>query len=208
MSEITFRRPLTALDAIPVPVIILSGKLHPPEITPTIPLAGVQEGAESDYTNWLRFVQSTPNVHTVRALKSKVFAVHDALSQCYVTAREEPDRRNLDEALADFDQIDSMAEEDGLPKPDVGAVANARTLLPKLYAIYPVRYHVSPTERGGVSLDPPMKHSRTVSIECAPNDAVYCFAVIDGNGRRAKFYQMDGLPEVFVRKALLDLAGE
>lgn len=116
--------------------------------------------------------------------------------------------QDLEEALADFDRLGEMALEDELPRLDEGAVANARTLLPKLHAIYPARYHVQPTERGGVSLDPPMKHSRTVSIECAPNDAVYCFAVIDGNARRAKFYQMDGLPDVFMRKALHDLAGE
>ena len=45
-----------------------------------------------------------------------------------------------------------------------------------------------------------------MAVECAPDDTVSCFATIDGNSRRAKFYQMDGLPDVFIAKALRDLA--
>ena len=50
-----------------------------------------------------------------------------------------------------------------------------------------------------------MKRGASVAVECAPDDTVYCFATINGNSRRAKFYQMDGLPDVFIEKALRDL---
>ena len=118
------------------------------------------------------------------------------------------DKQYLHATVADFARIDKMAKEDGFPAPDERVVANARALLPKLYEILPVRYHVSPTERCGVSIDAPMKRGRTVSVEFAPNDLVYCFVTIDGNSRRAKFYQVDGLPDPFIKKALRDFAGE
>ncbi len=116
------------------------------------------------------------------------------------------DDRDLLEALSDLDSLSEEAKEDDLPEPDAEAVANARILLPHLYAILPVRYRVSPTERRGVAIDAPMKWGASVAVECAPDDTVYCFATIDGNSRRAKFYQMDGLPDVFIEKALRDLA--
>ena len=119
-----------------------------------------------------------------------------------------PDMRELHGALADLDRLDDEAKEAELPAPVQVAVENARTLLPALYAIHAVRYQVSPTERGGVSIDPPMKPGKAVSIECGPDGSVYCFAAIAGNGRRAKFYQMEGLPDGFVEKALRDLARE
>ena len=115
--------------------------------------------------------------------------------------------QSLKEILVDLEHIDEMAKEDDLPEPDGEAVANAYALLPQLYAILPVRYHVSPTERGGVSIDVPMKRGRTVSVECAPNNHVYCFVTIDGNSRRAKFYQVEGLPDPFMERALRDFAG-
>ncbi len=116
------------------------------------------------------------------------------------------DDRDLREALSDLDSLNEEAKADDLPEPDAEAVANARTLLPRLYAILPARYRVSPTERRGVAIDAPMKWGASVAVECAPDDTVYCFATIGGNSRRAKFYQMDGLPDVFIEKALRDLA--
>ena len=115
------------------------------------------------------------------------------------------DDQDLHAALSDLDLLNDEAKEDDLPEPDAEAVANARTLLPRLYAILPVRYRVSPTERRGVAIDAPMKRGTSVAVECAPDDTVYCFATINGNSRRAKFYQMDGLPDVFIEKALRDL---
>ena len=101
--------------------------------------------------------------------------------------------------------LSEEAREEDLPKPDAEAVANARTLLPELFSIYPVRYRVSPTERRGVAIDAPMKWGASVAVECAPDDTVYCFATINGNSRRAKFYQMEGLPDAFITMALQDL---
>ena len=115
------------------------------------------------------------------------------------------DQRPLDDALLDLDSILDDANEDELALPDASAITNARVLLPKLFEILPVRYRVSPTERRGVAIDAPMRHGASVAVECGPEDTVYCFAIIDGNSRRAKFYQVDGLPDEFIKKALRDL---
>ncbi len=108
--------------------------------------------------------------------------------------------------LEDIDQLGSIAEEEEVPFPDSRAISNARVMIKRLYRFYPVRYQVTPTERRGVSIDAPMRKAGAVSVECAPNDIVYCFAAIDGIRRRAKFYQMEGLPDKFILQALDDLA--
>lgn len=113
---------------------------------------------------------------------------------------------DLQEVLSDLDGLREVAKEEDEPEPDTEAVANARILLPKLFELLPVRYRVSPTERRGVAIDAPMRWGASVAVECAPDDTVYCFVTIDGNSRRAKYYQMDGLPDVFIEKALRDLA--
>ena len=138
---------------------------------------------------------------------SEVILQHEVLLPDFSMAELLPhDDQDLQGAVSDLDLLNEEAKEEELPEPDAEAVANARTLLPRLYAILPVRYRVSPTERRGVAIDAPMRWGASVAVECAPDDTVYCFATIDGNSRRAKFYQMDGLPDVFIEKALRDLA--
>ena len=113
----------------------------------------------------------------------------------------------LGDSLSGLDSIPEMVAEQGLEEsPDQSTIDNARELIEKLHRLFPGRYHVSPTERRGVAIDAPMRSGGAVSIECGPNDVVYCFVAIDGNRRRAKFYQMDGVPDTFIKTALLDLA--
>ena len=116
----------------------------------------------------------------------------------------------LAKAIADVEELVTLEaliyEGNEMPKPDLSAIANVLTLLPKLYQILPVRYNITPTERRGVAIDVPMQRGAAVAVECAPDDTVYCFVTIDGNSRWAKFYQMDGLPDIFITKALQDMA--
>jgi len=117
------------------------------------------------------------------------------------------ENKTLMDTLADLDCIDGRVEELELDAPpDPSAVANARALIEKIHDIYPARYHVSPTKRRGVAIEAPVKKGAAVSLECAPNDIVYCFVAINGKRRRAKFYQMTDLPDPFIKTALQDLA--
>jgi len=117
------------------------------------------------------------------------------------------DDKDLRKAFSDFESLTKMAQDEELPTPDPIAVSNARELLPKLYDVLPVRYRISPTDRAGVAIDTPMRWGASVSVECAPSNRVYCFVAIVGKSRRAKFYQMDGLPDGFIRDALRDFSG-
>ena len=161
-------------------------------------------------SHWLR---ANPAGFSASAPTDGAFLPHadfyDPAPQTVVFGREAPlvrDNGPLNAVLAELDSLQFEAEQDDLPALDEEAIANARDLLPKFYRILPVRYRVSPTERRGVAIDAPMRHGASVAVECAPDDTVYCFAAIDGNSRRAKFYQTDGLPDVFIEKALRDLA--
>ena len=113
---------------------------------------------------------------------------------------------SLEVSLSGLGQIEAVALAEDLPSPPRSAISNARLLLPKLHRILPGRYDVYPTEQGGVAITPPMRDGASASIECHDNDVVYCFASIDGNRRRAKFYQMDGLPDPFIVRVLRDVA--
>ena len=64
---------------------------------------------------------------------------------------------DLQEALVELETLSKAASEEEVPEPDADAVENARILLPKLFALLPVRYRVSPTERRGVAIDAPMR---------------------------------------------------
>ena len=104
------------------------------------------------------------------------------------------------EVLQELDDLETSQELD----PQV--IANARTLIPKLWGIYPVRFEVYVSERDGIVIEAPTRPGGSVGVECCERDIVYCFVTIDGNNRYAKFYQMDGLPDPFITKALRDLA--
>lgn len=106
----------------------------------------------------------------------------------------------LVESMAKLDEVNEKGEV------HPAAVDNAKSLLPDLYRIYPALYSTERSERNGVTLSPPMKNGAAVSIEVDGSGVVYCFASIHGNLRRAKFFQMDGLPDGFIAKALWDLA--
>ena len=108
--------------------------------------------------------------------------------------------------LDDSDLADSLADLETLQEEaDQQALENARLLLPRMHEILAERYAVYVSDRSGVVIEAPMRDGASVGVECGKNDVVYCFASIRGNNRRAKFYQMDGLPDVFIEKALRDL---
>ena len=108
-----------------------------------------------------------------------------------------PDEGLLADSLADLEALLGEADQEVLD--------NARVLLPRMHRILADRYLVYVSDRGGVVIEAPMRDGASVGVECGKDDVVYCFASIGGNNRRAKFYQMDGLPDVFIEKALRDL---
>ena len=114
---------------------------------------------------------------------------------------------DLKAALGELAQIENEARDLGVSTPDESTKKNAACLLRSLHTLFPGRYDVSPTDRGGVAIAAPSRRGAAVVVECAPLGRVYCFVTVDGNRRRAKYYQMDGLPDEFIIKAMCDLRG-
>lgn len=142
-----------------------------------------------------------------RAMLSNVLVTR--ARQAAATKALEVLARNLDDPVDDTLLMESLAKLDSVNETgetQQAAVENARSLLPELYRIYPTHYLAEPSERNGVTLSPPMKDGAAVSIDVDADGVVYCFASIHGNLRRAKYFQMDGLPDGFIAKALRDLA--
>ncbi len=105
-----------------------------------------------------------------------------------------------------FEVLQELKDLDTSQELDAQVVANARPLIPKLWDIHRVRFDVYVSERNGIVIEAPTRPGGSVGVECCERDIVYCFGTIDGNNRYAKFYQMDGLPDPFITKALRDLA--
>lgn len=105
-----------------------------------------------------------------------------------------------------FEVLRELEELEASQDLDARVIDNARTLIPKLWEIHPVRFEVYVSERNGIVIEAPTRRSGSVGIECCERDIVYCFVTVDGNNRYAKFYQLDGLPDPFMTKALRDLA--
>ncbi|MYH15979.1 MAG: hypothetical protein F4149_12470 [Gammaproteobacteria bacterium] len=86
---------------------------------------------------------------------------------------------------------------------------NADDLFNAVALLAPGDHQFEPTEDGGQSmLIESDDGDRVVRIECDSDGGVLCIASIGENLRRAKYYQMDGLPDGFIREALQDVISE
>ena len=89
------------------------------------------------------------------------------------------------------------------------AKRNADVLFDAVTLLAPGDHQVEPTEDGGYSmLIASDDGDRMVKLECDSDGGVLCIASIGDNLRRAKYYQMDGLPDGFIREALHDVISE
>ena len=89
------------------------------------------------------------------------------------------------------------------------AKRNADSLFQAVSRLAPGDHQVEPTEDGGYSMLIESDDGESVvRIECDSDGGVLCIASIGENLRRAKYYQMDGLPDGFIREALRDVTPE
>ena len=86
------------------------------------------------------------------------------------------------------------------------AKANARHLITKMRYAFPQHFNIWSIEDDGVAIEPVSPDDdRVMRIECDADGGVLCIASMGDNLRRAKYYQIDGLPDGFLFEALLDL---
>lgn len=115
---------------------------------------------------------------------------------------------SLHDALDDLEGVNTDAREEGFPIPSDVASGNARQLLHSMYRMLPRRYEVYPTPDGEVAIDVPGGFGRSVLLLCESNGGVLCLVSMDGAQRRARYSGTHGLPDGFLRDALVELAAQ
>ena len=114
---------------------------------------------------------------------------------------------DLAEALADLDNVADEAHDEGFEPPPNGVIWTAGRLLRSMYRLRPMRFEVYPTPEGEIAVVAPGGPRRSVMALCEPKGEVLCMVNLNGNHRRARYSDANGLPDGFFREALADLEG-
>ncbi len=112
----------------------------------------------------------------------------------------------LNSAMEDLAEAPAEAQNEEFPVPSTLALENARRLLLAVYKLSPRRFEVYPTPDGEVAIDAPGGYGRSVLLLCDSDGGALCLVNMDGRHRRARYSDMELLPDGFVREALEGLA--
>ena len=111
----------------------------------------------------------------------------------------------LTQALEVLDQVVDEARSEGYETPNSIAIVHARRIVKRLYdnLVYPIQ--VYPMPDGEVAVDVTNGDGSSVLILCCSDGDTLCFVNIDGNQRRAHYFNSDALPDGFMQAALEEL---
>ena len=112
---------------------------------------------------------------------------------------------DLRDALRDLDEAQDGAREEGFPAPSDTVLRNARCLLYAIYRTLPQRFEVYPMPDGEIAVDVPGGPGRSVLVLCGSDGGALCLVNMNGAHRRARYSDVRGLPDEFVRDALAEL---
>ena len=116
----------------------------------------------------------------------------------------EPADTAMSDALIDLGEVETEAQEEDWPMPSAAAFRNAQGLVRAMHDISPRRFEVYPTPDGAIAIDAPGGYRRSVIVFCDSDGSALC-SVMDGRHRRARYSDAAGLPDGFVRDALVEL---
>ncbi len=119
-----------------------------------------------------------------------------------------PIPNELAEALQDLADVPADAEEDGLDLPSAVAFQNAERLLKEMHFISPRRFGVYPVSDGYIAIDARGANDAIAVVMCQSDGSVLCLVTIGNEPRRSWYYTATGLPDGFIREALLALGEE
>jgi hypothetical protein len=118
------------------------------------------------------------------------------------TARASGPRASwLATALRELEEAPAEASEMGWPSPGEGLLLSARQLLRSLEVEGLPPPAVYPNEAGDIEIAFG-RSGRSVLLLIETSGAAVCFASIDGRNRRARYQDMNDLPDAFVRQQL------
>ena len=109
-------------------------------------------------------------------------------------------------ALADLHEVGDEAREEGFPQPSRKAWQNANRLLRRMYAMFPQRFEVYPTQDGDITLGAYGGTETSVLLLCELEGSAVCSVYIRGDYRQKRYATADELPDEFLIKALYDLS--
>ena len=110
--------------------------------------------------------------------------------------------------VGDLRESKAEAQEEGYLIPSDKALEDAERLLKAMYRISPRRYEVYPTPDGEIAIDAPGGYNRSVLLLCDSQGGALCLVNMNGNHRRARYSNCDGIPDGFIREALAELETE
>ena len=108
-------------------------------------------------------------------------------------------------ALADLHEVGDEAREEGFPQPSRKAWQNANRLLRRMYAMFPQRFEVYPTQDGDITLGAYGGTETSLLLLCELEGSAVCSVYLRGDYRQKRYATADELPDEFLIKALYDL---
>lgn len=99
-------------------------------------------------------------------------------------------------------EIIKEAKEEDYKIPSDLALDNTELLMDRMSNILPDKYEIYPTTDGTVAIHFVGGRGHSVIIECESEGEVVCFVHNDGRHRRARYCDVQGLPDGFIGEAL------
>ena len=113
---------------------------------------------------------------------------------------------SLAEALRDLQDVAQEAREEGFPQPTETVLSNAARLVRAIFGLHPFRLEVYPTPDGEVAIDALGDHSGSVILLCDAAGGALCLVNTGNGSHRARYSEVDQLPDWFLSEALAELA--
>lgn len=111
----------------------------------------------------------------------------------------------LADALRDLEEVKEEARAEGFSPPTDVACKNANRLLKEMYRMSQRCFEVYPMPDGEIAIDACDGQGSSVLLLCHSDGGVLCLVNMGGQHRRARYSSADGLPDGFVREALVEL---
>ena len=112
---------------------------------------------------------------------------------------------DLVEAQTDLSEVFQEAREDGLPRPARATVEAADRLLREMFQLSPRPYSVYPTPDREIAIHGQHVNSGSVLVLCDSEGGALCLVSLLRTSRRARYSDVDDLPDGFLTQALHDL---
>ena len=97
------------------------------------------------------------------------------------------------------------AQEEGYEIPGHQALDNARRILPAMHVISPRWFDIYPIPEGTIAIEASGGVGRSVIVLCESDGGALCLVTLGEKHRRARYPTAQGLPDGFIREALLEL---